>query len=75
MSDDSKRLRLIVSLQTAPMRTCYSMHECYFCDQGIRLHEHYLDRGYGRRAHYSCTPGMGTEATCEEHEAITRGAL
>lgn len=51
-----KRRRLIISLQTAPVRVCYTLHECALCPLEIRQGDVYRDRGYGRRAHCECVP-------------------
>lgn len=38
----------------AKLRTCYSSHECSFCDRAIGLGEKYYDGGYGHRRHEEC---------------------
>lgn len=56
---EASRRSLIRSLQSAPVRKCYTVHSCALCLHDIKLGEHYADRGYGRRAHYDCVPGLG----------------
>lgn len=48
------REKLLKSLATAPVRMCYSMHECALCGRTILLGETYRDRGLDRRAHTKC---------------------
>lgn len=38
-----------------PLRKCYSLHECFFCDRPIVVGDLYYDGGpYGRRCHKEC---------------------
>lgn len=37
-----------------PVRTCYSLHECYVCRKNITIGDRYFDGGYRFRAHVQC---------------------
>jgi recombinational DNA repair protein (RecF pathway) len=43
-----------VKLQSKPLRTCLSMHECCVCKEKIKYGESYYDGGIRKRAHERC---------------------
>lgn len=49
-----KDIKLIRKILKKPIRTCYTMHECFLCKKTISCGERYYDGGYGKRAHYAC---------------------
>lgn len=55
---EGKRLRLIRSLQSAPIRICHTPHECCLCDKDIKAGQYYADRGYGQHAHSVCVDAL-----------------
>jgi len=54
---DKKETKKLKKKQKAinwPKRTCYSLHECFFCEKQITLGQEYYDGGYGNRIHIKC---------------------
>lgn len=37
-----------------PLRSCYTLHQCFICGFNISYGESYYDQGINRRAHEAC---------------------
>ena len=41
-------------VKNGKLRTCYTMHHCFFCTKIISNGQRYYDKGHGNRIHKTC---------------------
>jgi hypothetical protein len=66
------KLDRIAGIESWPLRTCQTRHECNYCPLPIRLGDKYYDGGYGHRYHQDCLQTMKTAAEETLNEALRR---